>query len=244
MPFSTHDLTRAVKAWLKDLRGPWAYRSMSYAQEGEDAVLMRIFGKQRRGFYVDIGCHHPHRFSNTYAFYRRGWRGICVDPLPGVARRFRFWRPRDIALELGISETPDTLTYHLFNEPAINTFSAELAQERDGINRWRIVDRRQIPTLPLATVIERHLPGDVQRIDLLSVDVEGLDLQVLRSNDWQRYRPRVVVAECLKTDVADWPSDPVVSLMRSQAYRPVAKTVNSVFFMPDDDAAALTGAAR
>lgn len=93
------DLTRRVKAFIKDIYGPWAYRMSSYAQDGEDTLLFRIFGKQRCVFYVDIGCLHPHRFSSRYDFYRRGWRGICIDPLLGVAQRFRICRPRDLKLK-------------------------------------------------------------------------------------------------------------------------------------------------
>ena len=56
----------------------------SYAQEGEDLILYRmIYGKIDKGFYVDVGAHHPKRFSNTYFFYRKGWRGINVEPMPG-----------------------------------------------------------------------------------------------------------------------------------------------------------------
>ena len=59
-------------------------------------MLYRIFEGRKTGFYVDIGCHHPFRFSNSYLFYKLGWRGICVDPLPGTKALFNKWRPEDI----------------------------------------------------------------------------------------------------------------------------------------------------
>lgn len=229
-------LTRRLKAALKDMLGPLAYRNRSYSQEGEDLLLQRIFGKRRDGFYVDIGSHHPFRFSNTYAFYRRGWRGVCVDPLPGTMARFRRWRPRDTALEVGVSERPSQLTYFMFNEPAINTFSAEVAAQRSGKNNWHIVERRQIDTLPLASLLDQHVPVAVREIDFMSIDVEGLDLEVLRSNDWARYRPRIVITECLNAAISGWSDDPVVLFMRQQGYLPVAKTVHSVFFQRDSEA--------
>ena len=68
------DFSRQIKAFLKDERWVVGLRICIYAQEGEDAVLTCMFDKKINGFYVDIGCHHPHRFSNSYAFYRRGWR--------------------------------------------------------------------------------------------------------------------------------------------------------------------------
>jgi len=227
------DLTRTAKAFLKDIRGPWAYRTASYSQEGEDAVLARFFGKKKNGFFVDIGSHHPHRFSNTYSFYRRGWSGICVDPLPGSMKRFRRWRPRDIALEMGVSEQASELTYYMFNEPALNTFSQELAQQRNGLNNWRVIEQRKVATRPLAELLAQHMPADIDEIDFLSLDVEGLDLQVLRSNDWGRWRPQIVVAECLDGAISRWHDDPVIHYMREQNYFPFAKTINSVLFLRD-----------
>jgi len=226
-------LTRRLKSSIKDLLGPLGYRRVSWSQEGEDLILARLFEGQRNGFYVDVGSHHPFRFSNTYYFYRRGWRGLCIDPLPGTQARFARWRPRDVALEMGIGETPATLTYHLFNEPAINTFSPELAAEREGRHNWRLLGRQQVPVQPLAAVLERHLPPQQRDIDFLSVDVEGLDLPVLRSNDWQRWRPRIVIAECLHSAPAHWSDDPVVQFMRGRDYFPIAKAVHSVFFLRD-----------
>lgn len=227
--------TRRLKHGIKDLLGPLAYRNRSYAQEGEDLILRRIFEKRRGGFYVDIGSHHPFRFSNTYAFYRRGWRGLCVDPLPGSAARFKRWRPRDITLEVGVSQHASDLTYFMFNEAAVNTFSAEMAALRDGRNNWRILEQRRIATQPLAYLLDTHLPKPAPEIDFMSVDVEGLDLEVLQSNDWQRHRPRIVIAECLNSAISQWRNDPVVRFMSECNYFPVAKTVHSVFFLRDSE---------
>lgn len=74
----------------------------SYSQEGEDMILHRIFERQCKGFYVDIGAHHPFRFSNTYLFYKRGWSGINIDAMPGSMNIFNKFRNRDINLEYGI----------------------------------------------------------------------------------------------------------------------------------------------
>lgn len=96
----------------------------SYSQEGEDLVLARIFEELRitKGFFVDIGAHHPARFSNTNYFYRRGWRGINVDALPGTKKLFQRKRPRDITIECGVGSQEGVLKYFVFNEPALNTF--------------------------------------------------------------------------------------------------------------------------
>jgi FkbM family methyltransferase len=226
-------LLRRTKRSYGKIREPWhesvQWAKQSYAQEGEDLVLDRFMDDVATGFYVEVGSHHPFRFSNTYLFYRRGWQGICIDPLPNSKALFNKWRPRDLALELGVSTIPSNMKYYLFNEPALNTFDPLLAKERDGLRNFRMVGTKDVPTLPLSSILDTHLPAN-QIIDFLSVDVEGLDLQVLQSNDWSKYRPRFVVAECLKTDLLSMNGDPIVHYLASLGYKALAKTGNSVIF--------------
>jgi hypothetical protein len=96
-------IPQPIKDFLK--RIIYAYRwdswqRSSWSQEGEDLILARIFGDKPDGFYVDVGAHHPKRFSNTYYFYRRGWRGINIDAMPGSMLAFNRLRPSDINIEL------------------------------------------------------------------------------------------------------------------------------------------------
>ena len=202
---------------------------LSYAQEGEDLVLARELGARPAGFYVDVGAHHPFRFSNTYLLYRRGWRGICVDPLPGTQKLFSRWRPRDLVLELGVSSTESTLKYYMFNEPALNTFDATVAREKDGLADYRVTSTADVEVVPLATLLDRHMPPGVA-IDVLSIDVEGLDLVVLESNDWIKYRPNLIVAECLGTSLMTISDDPITVFLSREGYEPFAKTGGSVVF--------------
>jgi FkbM family methyltransferase len=198
-------------------------------------VIDRFLGNTPSGFYVDVGAHHPERFSNTYAFYLRGWRGINIDAMPGSMTAFRRTRPRDINLETGVAEQAGELTYYMFNEPALNGFSAALTEERTrimtgGKPAYQVIGRRSVPCVPLRDILGVHAAGTP--IDFLSIDVEGLDLQVLRSNDWAIYRPRLVLVECIELreallDIAD--SD-IGKFMLEHAYVPVAKTFNTVFF--------------
>jgi len=167
---------------LRDKIDP-PYASLSYAQEGEDRLLARIFIGEKPGFYVDVGAHHPLKYSNTHIFYLMGWRGINIDPNPDAIESFQRARPRDINLNLGISDSKVPLTYYEFNEPALNGFSERFALSADGVSHYRILNRRQINTVPLAKVLDEHLPVG-QTIDFLNVDVEGLDESVLNSNDW------------------------------------------------------------
>ena len=100
-----------------------------YSQEGEDILLNKIFSGKKEGFYIDIGAHHPKRFSNTYLFYQKGWQGINVDCMPGSMKLFKKLRPRDINLELGVSENESEKDYYVFNDTALNSFSKEHSEK-------------------------------------------------------------------------------------------------------------------
>jgi FkbM family methyltransferase len=192
-----------------------------YSQEGEDILLSRIFGEQAEGFYVDVGAHHPRRFSNTYLFYKRGWRGINIDALPGSMKVFQKLRPRDINLELAISNKEQILTYYMFNEPALNGFSKNISEKRQN-DRHRIEKTIEVSSFPLVTILDKFLPFG-QQIDFLSVDVEGLDLQVLESNDWGKHSPNVILVEILENSLSTIENNPVYNFMVNQGYILIAK---------------------
>lgn len=202
-----------------------------WSQEGEDKILQRMFERQPKGFYVDVGAHHPKRFSNTYLFYRLGWRGINIDAMPGSMSLFRKYRPRDINIELGVGREEGRLDYYLFNEPALNGFSRKVSVARNKEDTaYRVKEVKKIDVRPLSVILDQYLP-DGQEIDFLSVDVEGWDYNVLASNDWQRFRPKVVLAEILFSSLNEIANTEVGRLMRDAGYDAYAKSVNTVFFV-------------
>ncbi|MTD94663.1 FkbM family methyltransferase [Hyphomicrobium sp. xq] len=205
-----------------------------YGQDGEDLIVDRILGRQQVGFYVDVGAHHPVRFSNTYMFYRRGWRGINIDAEPGSMRLFQRYRPLDINIECGVAARAGQLKFHRFNEPALNTFDSAEAALKDR-SPYKIIETVDVCVERLDSLLERHLPPS-QTIDLLSVDVEGKDAEVLSSNDWTKFRPRLVLAETLRADLLSIANCPVSLLLGGVGYKPVAKAFNTVFFAQGDQA--------
>jgi FkbM family methyltransferase len=201
----------------------------TYAQESEDLILHRVFEQRASGFYVDIGAHHPRRFSNTHFFYQRGWRGINIDAMPGCMRLFRRVRPRDINLECAITENGQPATLLVFDDLALNTFDAERAQAYIA-SGYRIVERREVVTERLADVLRKWLPQGCA-IDFMSIDVEGLELQVLRSNDWQNFSPGYVLVEYLGLNsVSDAIEAEVSCYLVDQGYELFAKTANTLIF--------------
>jgi FkbM family methyltransferase len=168
---------------------------VSYAQNGEDIVLARGL-RHDDGFYVDIGAFDPKSDSVTKLFYDRGWSGINVDPVPEVIALFERERPRDINVQIAISV--DSGEAELWTGPAElvghSTLDAAIARSHiaDGIE----FTRSTVPTMRLDELLDARVPeGTV--IDFLKIDVEGHEQAVLESCDWSRWRPRVVVVECI-----------------------------------------------
>jgi len=222
---------RNAGAWLRNYV---PIGRLSYAQEGEDLVLDRILESlpnrdSTPGFFVDIGAHHPTRYSNTYYFYRRGWRGINVDALPGTTGLFKRMRPKDITIESGVGAKPGLMTYFMFNEPALNTFSERDAQKKNN-PPYHIVKTLQIPVVKLSTILDEHVPANMP-IDFMTIDVEGFDHEIVVSSDWERYRPRVLLLELLDTGIEQLAGHPTAQILYRYGYRAVAKTFNTFFFV-------------
>ncbi|MGJ4950096.1 FkbM family methyltransferase [Bradyrhizobium sp. HKCCYLS20291] len=228
-------LAASVKSVGPRLMHPTMYRSIreSWSQEGEDLILARFMEPRKSGFYVDVGAHDPFRFSNTAYFYRQGWSGINIEPDPHGARMLRRYRGRDTTLNIGIGATASNMTFFRFNEAALNTFSPDLARSRAGKNGYFIVEETAVTVDRLDAILAKCLPTG-QRIDFMTVDAEGLDLTVLQSNDWSRFRPDIVVAELLNVPSLDVADQPIARFMSGSGYRPVAKAANSVFFAANE----------
>ncbi|WP_050479691.1 FkbM family methyltransferase [Herbaspirillum rhizosphaerae] len=226
---------KKIKTWLFKfrMRVTDGYALSSYSQEGEDMVLRRIFEGKSSGFYVDVGAHHPARFSNTNFFYRRGWRGINIEPNPDVVAIFRRDRKRDINLQLGVSDRPQMLKYHFFNDPALNSFDEELVAQRLANTPYKVIGSADVPVQRLDAILNQHLPAGTA-IDFLTIDVEGLDFLVLQSNDWTRYRPVCVLVEALGTSMEDVAGSEIYEFMKSQGYLLFAKTYNTWIFRTPD----------
>jgi FkbM family methyltransferase len=196
-------------------------------------ILRRLFEGQIQGFYVDVGAHHPRRFSNTHLFYTMGWRGINIDALPGTIQRFRKARPRDVSLEKAVSDRKEVATFYVFSEPALSGLSEPLSRKRDNDGDYQITTQSQVTTEPLREILEKYLPPG-QRIDFLSVDVEGYDLRVLKSNDWAKFRPRVVLVESLETTLETILESDVYRLMKSEKYTLLAKSLSTLIFREEE----------
>lgn len=227
LPFSFINILRRIRDFYQ-----WdIYYQKSWSQEGEDLILSRYFENiKTKGFYVDVGAHHPLRFSNTYKFYKQGWHGINIDAMPGSMDLFNKLRPRDINLEKAVSDSRQIMTYYAFNEPAFNGFSKDNSEQQKDINGLKILFRKEMKTVTLAEILDSYMPKGVT-IDFMSIDIEGLDFSALRSNDFTKYRPTVILIEILKSSLDILATTDISIFLTRLDYSTFAKTVNTVFFI-------------
>jgi len=199
----------------------------SYAQSNEDLVLKRYFNRKiwakQTGFFVDIGAYHPVKYSNTYLFYQYGWRGINIDANPGNMDLFREIRPNDINLECAISSTGMKLDYYMAeNYENLNTFSKEFLERNSHYTK--ITKTIKLQTVTLSSVLDQHLPSS-QSIDFLSIDVEGFEIEVLKSNKWDKYRPSVVLIEMPGISFEDIMKHDITQFLMNVNYYPFDRTI-------------------
>jgi len=148
---------------------------------------------KKNGFYVDIGVNDPSVNNNTKRFYEKGWSGINIEP--GVDSIKKFWidRPRDINLNIGVGPVKGTLTfYQVIGDSSLSSFNINVAKKmasRFGLT----IEEITIDVLKLTDVFEQFMKGKI--VDFMSVDAEGFDLEILQSNNWNKYRPTQIIVE-------------------------------------------------
>ncbi|GHD33732.1 FkbM family methyltransferase [Halioglobus pacificus] len=207
----------------------------AYAQEGEDLIVARL-NRNSTGFFVDIGAHHPTRFSNTYKLYERGWRGINIDPLPGGMQAFENLRPKDINLEVAISdnEEPGSLTYYMFDEPAFNSLEERNITDATALGA-KLIAEVKVPVMTIESLLGER-SGEFEKIDLLTVDVEHHELRILQSFPFHLYKPSNIVVEIKGLDLLKPDCNPVYRCLSEQGYRLRSYLYHSAIFVHDGPA--------
>lgn len=222
------EIYKRIKKWV------WANTDLvsykSYSNEGEDMILRKIFFKKAEGFYVDIGAFHPKKGSNTYFLYKKGWNGINIDAMPGSMKLFNRLRKRDFNLEVPLGNDGETVNYYEFEDRALNGFeSLELLSKDPKKPQNKLLKIHQILCTSLNAILEKHLPKG-QEIDLITIDVEGQELRVLNSFDFEKYSPKWILIEIWNFSMESQFNGKVDSLLKEKGYRPRAKTLNTVFY--------------
>jgi FkbM family methyltransferase len=203
----------------------------SYSLDGEDMLLRSLLTEIStdqslyKGFFIDIGAHHPFRFSNTAYFYEAGWQGINIEPTPAAIKLFHQHRDRDINLAIGIGAERDKRTLYCFADSALNTFDEQVAESYSA----PIIETAEVDIFPLAQILDEHLSAG-PAIDFMNIDVAGLDLQLLESNNWDKYRPKFVLVEDVDSVAGKVDASEVHSFLNSKGYELVYKTPRTLIY--------------
>ena len=174
---------------------------ISYAQNFEDVMLARAFGRREQGFYIDIGVWDAAIDSVTKHFYDLGWSGVNVEPLTKNHAAIAQARPRDININAAVSSSHDPIVLHHVVGTGLSTSSSEYAGRHAA--QGYAVEPTKVNTIGLAELCERHAAG--RCIDFIKIDVEGAEADVVSSGDWARFRPQIAVVEATE------PNRPIAS---------------------------------
>lgn len=204
----------------------------SYSQSGEDIIvagILKSFGVKKPS-YLDIGAYHPTDLSNTYLFYENGGSGVCVEPNPSLFQSIKKERPRDICLNIGIGtgEIAEQ-EFYLMNPATLSTFSKQEAEKMLAEKSAFLIEKKMIPLENINSIIERHFKIAP---DFISLDVEGLDVEILETFDFKRFRPKVFCVETVSftPDNKGIKDKEIFDIMARNDYEVYADTyVNTIF---------------
>jgi FkbM family methyltransferase len=191
----------------------------TYAQSGEDQIVFFILDylRVKKKDYIDVGAWAPILNNNTYLLYTLGYRGVLIEPNGEACQKLREVRPRDTVLEAGIGVTSvRAADYYIMSKSSWNTFSKEEAERQVKVSNGTVTIRgvERKPLLDLNQVMDQHFS---RAPAFLSVDTQGLELAILKSIDYTRFRPEIICAETLLTgDRAMIPE--IAAFMASKGY--------------------------
>jgi len=213
----------------------FAFQKKSYSQSGEDLIVRFIFETIgiKNPSYIDIGAHHPFHINNTAIFYHSGSKGINIEPNPDNIGLFFKFREKDINLNIGIGEKEEVLDYYKLSSSTLNTFSKTEAEKyrSDGYHLQEVI---KVKVTPLETVINEFANGVFP--DFLSIDVEGMDQQILSSIDFHKNAPIVICIETISfsENGRGVKNKNIISFLEGKGFFVYADTyINTIFVRTD-----------
>jgi FkbM family methyltransferase len=231
------NLTRIFTKFKKAVDTIQLRSKVSYSQSGEDIIADYFFESINisKPVYVDIGANQPIKGNNTYLFYLKGGKGICIEPDITLIPSLKSARPRDIILNIGISTsvTSEADFYHFHGHyNAWNTFSKEDADKKSNESG---IDYK-ISKVQLDTVGSMLKKYNMEKVNFISLDVEGLDLQILKSIDFNIIRPELICVETIEFSLNNTvkKNNEITSYMLTKGYRVYADTNLNTLFCRND----------
>lgn len=193
-----------------------SFLARSFSQDSEDRIVLRLLKHQRNGFFVDIGAHHPYRFSNTALFSELGWTGLNIDATPGAMDAFEAERPQDINVWAAVAAETGHIDFKIFKEPAFNTLNlGRTTPSKEGRDSGEVV---RVPAVRIDDLMREKLAAD-QVVDFVSLDVEGLEETILDTFPFEEFAPRIFIVEDHKINVESCADSDIFKRLKAHGYR-------------------------
>jgi FkbM family methyltransferase len=202
----------------------------SWSIEGEDIVSKFLLDHLLRGgkFFIDIGAHHPYRISNTYLFYKHGWRGINVEPNPEYIEEFNNIRPEDLTLNIALSDQSEILEYRRFADSGLNGFFTDDDVKTRVDEGIIYLDSIKVPAISVKEFLNTYVID--KNIDFLNIDIEGFEPRVLMNWDWQLYRPKLICVEMHGPSIEFIQKHEIHGILRREGYAFLSRIWQSSMF--------------
>jgi len=211
------NLIKILYFYIQSLKSK-KFKKKSYSGGAQDLIINYFFKNKKKGIYIDVGCYHPYNGNNTKLLCDKGWSGINIDLDFHTIDFFNFVRKRDENINIAISDKEGEKDLYFFhNRSAINSLSEIRKKEAKEI--------RKIQTKTLNSVFENSKFKN-EKINLLSIDVEGHEIEVLRSLNLEKYIPEMVVIEFLERDIIknlEFHNQNISEILNSEIYKHMIK---------------------
>jgi len=175
------------------LKNKYFLKRKSYAMDGEDIAVDLFNKKKNKGFYVDIGAHHPIQRNNTHLLFKKGWQGINIDVNQFSIDLFNFLRPNDLNLQVAVSDKEGDISFFYQKKfSQLNTTDKKIAEE----NFHGKFQERKVKCQTIKNILDNSKYKN-KKIDFLNIDVEGAEMKVLETLNFEIYDPSLICIEIL-----------------------------------------------
>lgn len=207
----------------------------TYSSHGEDSICVAILERLgiKNGSYLEVGAYHPSIASNSALLKDLGWNGALVEPNPYMANLLREARPGDAVFEFACGK-PGEATLHMFSDWASSNSIDEVFAERISTGQGIEVARTiRVEVKTISEVVRLMELQGFYKPELVSIDVEGMDFEVLSTFDFDYWKPTIFVIEDIDLDLSDVMSSPIYRFMISNGYRIISHALISSIYIKD-----------
>ena len=168
------------------------------SQFGEDKEIIKLFKERKNGTYLDLGCFHPIRQNNTYLFHKLGWKGINIDLNPVSIELFNIARPKDINICMAISSKKGSENLFFDHElSSLNTINKNHTLFLKEAFGKKDLKKKIIKTNTLNNILKEN---KIKKIDFMNIDIEGNELEVLKTLNFKKLDIKVICIEIVNYD--------------------------------------------